>query len=108
MCWYRPCPNDRCFIAMITVRSRVVAFLQKLLAQRVTGKNAKVRCRGSRLLNIPAPCSASGSKRARFHPAGLVPSVHQLTAEGPMSGTQSKSLIHTKTTSGGTVVEWSL
>ena len=43
MCWYRPCPNDRCFIAMIAVRSRAIAFLQKLLAHRVTGKN----CQGS-------------------------------------------------------------
>ena len=41
MCWYRPCPNDRCFSAMIAVRSHVVAFLQKLLAQRVTGKNGQ-------------------------------------------------------------------
>ena len=39
MCWYRPCQNDRCFIAMIAVRSRAIAFLQKFLAQRVTGKN---------------------------------------------------------------------
>jgi hypothetical protein len=57
---------------------------------------------GSGLLNIPAPAQRQEAS-ARFHPADLVPSVHQLTAEAPMSGTQSpaKSLIGTKATSGG-------
>ena len=71
MCWYRPCPNDRCFIAMITVRSRVVAFLQKLLAQRVTGKNAKVRCRRLALIEHSCPLLSVRKQTRAISSGGL-------------------------------------
>jgi hypothetical protein len=41
MFWCRPRRHDRRFIAMIAARGRAIALLEKLLAQRVTGKNCQ-------------------------------------------------------------------